>query len=105
MRTEYGIMYKKGIIVYLDERQGASVETRVAVIAIIVKDPSAAVEVNALLHEYDRYIIGRMGVPYRAKGMNIISIAIDAPQDDINKLAGSIGRVDGVSAKTVNAPE
>ena len=60
---------------------------------------------NALLHEYDKFIIGRMGVPYRAKGMNIISIAIDAPQDDINKLAGAIGRIEGVTAKTVNAPE
>lgn len=80
-------------------------DTRVAVIAIIVKDSSAAADVNALLHDYDKFIIGRMGVPYRAKGMNIISIAIDAPQDDINKLAGAIGRIEGVTAKTVNAPE
>ena len=80
-------------------------DTRVAVIAIIVKDPSAAGDINALLHEYDRYIIGRMGVPYRSKGMSIISIAIDAPQDDINRLAGAIGRISGVTAKTVNAPE
>lgn len=80
-------------------------DSRVAVIAIIVKDSSSAGEVNNLLHEYDKYIIGRMGVPYRAKGINIISIAIDAPQDDINKLAGAIGRIEGVTAKTVNAPE
>ena len=79
-------------------------DTRVAVIAIIVKDPSAASDINALLHDYDRYIIGRMGVPYRARGINIISIAIDAPQDAINRLAGAIGRLEGVTAKTVNAP-
>ena len=79
-------------------------DTRVAVIAIIVKESSAAAGVNALLHDYDKYIIGRMGVPYRAKGINIISIAIDAPQDAINRLAGAVGRIDGVSAKTVYAP-
>lgn len=78
--------------------------TRVAVIAIILKDSSSAAEVNDLLHNYDKYIISRMGVPYRSKGINIISVAIDAPQDDINKLAGDIGRISGVSAKTVYAP-
>ncbi|MCQ2408330.1 MAG: iron-only hydrogenase system regulator [Oscillospiraceae bacterium] len=79
-------------------------ETRIAVIAIIVQDSSSAGSINALLHEYDRFIIGRMGLPYRQKGVSIINIAIDAPQDAINKLAGSIGRLKGVSAKTVYAP-
>ena len=79
-------------------------ETRVAVIAIIVQDSSSAVSINALLHDYDKYIIGRMGVPYRCKGISIINIAIDAPQDAINRLAGAIGRLPGVSAKTVYAP-
>ncbi|MBR1423487.1 MAG: iron-only hydrogenase system regulator [Ruminococcus sp.] len=76
-------------------------ETRVAIIAIIVQDPESAESVNALLHEYKDAIIGRMGIPYRAKGINIISIAVDATQDDINSLAGKIGRLEGVSAKTV----
>ena len=80
-------------------------ETRVAVIAIIVQNSESAVQLNALLHEYDRYIIGRMGLPYRKKGISIINIAIDAPQDAVNRLAGSIGRLEGVSAKTVYAPE
>ncbi len=80
-------------------------ETRVAVIAILVQDSSSAVSINNLLHEYDRFIIGRMGVPYRAKGISIINIAIDAPQDAINRLAGAIGRLNGVNAKTVYAPE
>lgn len=76
-------------------------ETRVAVISIIIEDDSAVESINALLHDKGEYIIGRMGVPYRVKGVNIISIAIDAPQDAINTLAGKIGRLNGVTAKTV----
>lgn len=79
-------------------------EMRVAVVAIIVQDSSSAVSINALLHDCDQYIIGRMGIPYHAKGINIINIAIDAPQDIINELAGKIGRLPGVSVKTVYAP-
>ncbi len=76
---------------------------RVAVISIIVEDDSAAAELNALLHEYGQYIIGRMGIPYRARKINLISIAIDAPQDTIAALSGKIGNLDGVSAKTAYA--
>lgn len=76
-------------------------ETRVAIIAIIVENEEAAESVNAILHEYKDAIIGRMGVPYRKKGINIISVAVDASQDDINTVAGKIGRLEGVSAKTV----
>ncbi|WP_294406457.1 TM1266 family iron-only hydrogenase system putative regulator [uncultured Ruminococcus sp.] len=76
-------------------------ETRVAVIAIIAQNTDSAESINALLHDYSAYIIGRMGVPYRSKGVNIISVAIDAPQDKINTLAGKIGRLDGVTAKTL----
>ncbi len=79
-------------------------DSRVAVIAIIVQDSSSAASINTLLHEYDQFIIGRMGIPYRTKGISIINIAIDAPQDAINRLAGGIGRLNGVSAKTVYAP-
>ena len=75
-------------------------ESRVAVIGIIVKDKSSVVELNKTLSQYGDYIIGRMGVPYKAKGVNIISIAIDAPQDIINTLSGTIGRLEGVSTKT-----
>ena len=78
--------------------------TRVAVMAIIVEKDEAVEPLNKLLHEYGDFIIGRMGLPYRQKGISIINIAIDAPQDAINKLAGSIGRLEGVSAKTVYAP-
>ena len=75
-------------------------ETKAAVIAIIVNDIKASVEVNAVLHEFNDCIIGRMGIPYREKGINIISIAIDAPQDDISALSGKIGKLNGVSSKT-----
>jgi len=75
-------------------------ETRVAVMGIIVEDASAVEELNAVLHESGEAIIGRMGIPYRQKGINIISIVLDAPQDDINALAGRVGGIDGVSVKT-----
>lgn len=74
-------------------------ETRVAVISIIIEDPASVQEMNEILHQYSEYIIGRMGIPYRAKGINIISIAVDAPQDKISALSGKIGRLSGVTAK------
>ncbi|MBQ9069602.1 MAG: iron-only hydrogenase system regulator [Eggerthellaceae bacterium] len=75
-------------------------ETRVAVMGIIVEKEEAVEQLNAALHEYARYIIGRMGIPYRARNINVISIAIDAPQDEISSLAGKVGNIDGVSVKT-----
>ena len=78
---------------------------RVAVIAIIIENEQSVEQVNATLHEYSDFIIGRMGIPYRQKGINIISIAIDAEQNDINTIAGKIGKLDGVTAKTVYSPQ
>lgn len=75
-------------------------ETRVAVIGIIVEDENSVNTLNEVLHDYGSFIIGRMGVPYRAKSINVISIAIDAPQDTISALSGKIGRIKGISAKT-----
>ncbi len=75
-------------------------ETRVAVMGIIVEDPEAAGEINEILHEYGQYIIGRMGIPYREKKINIISLALDAPQDEISALAGKLGKLAHVSVKT-----
>ena len=75
-------------------------ETRVAVLAIIVRDTASVPALNELLHQYAPYIFGRMGVPYHARGVNIISVVLDAPQDVISALAGRIGRLPGVSAKT-----
>ncbi len=76
-------------------------ETRVALIGIIVENPDHVDMLNQILHEYRTYIIGRMGVPYQAKKISIISIAVDAPNDIINALSGKIGRLEGVSAKTI----
>lgn len=74
-------------------------ETRVAVISIIIENPESVQPMNEILHQYSEYIIGRMGIPYREKGINIISIAMDAPQDAISSLSGKIGKLKGVSSK------
>ena len=74
-------------------------ETRVAVLSIIVESEDAVARLNDLLHSYGRYIIGRLGIPYRQKNVNIICIAIDAPNDEINALTGALGRIRGITAK------
>lgn len=75
-------------------------QTRVAVMSVIVENPDSVSRLNSLLHEYGDYIIGRMGIPYRLKGINIVSVALDAPQDEIAALAGKLGNIDGLSVKT-----
>ena len=75
-------------------------ETRVAVMSIIVEDGQAVERINAVLHEYGEFIIGRMGIPYRKRGISIISVAMDAPQDVISAMSGMIGNLPGVSVKT-----
>ena len=75
-------------------------ETRVAVMSIIVEDTGSVEPINNLLHEYGAFIIGRMGIPYRERGISIISIALDAPDNTISALAGKIGNLAGVSVKT-----
>lgn len=75
-------------------------DTRVAVMSIIVENPDTVHGLNALLHEYGQYIIGRMGIPYREKNINIISIALDAPMNTISALSGKIGKLQGISVKT-----
>lgn len=74
--------------------------SRVAVMSIIVENDETVEQLNGVLHTYGPYIIGRMGIPYRQRGVNIISIAIDAPQDQISALAGKIGNLPGISVKT-----
>ncbi|MBQ1959015.1 MAG: iron-only hydrogenase system regulator [Firmicutes bacterium] len=76
-------------------------ETRVAVISIIVENIDAAESINSLLHEYRQFIIGRMGVPYPKKGISIISVAVDGPMNQISALSGKLGALQGVSTKTV----
>ncbi len=74
-------------------------ESRVAIIGIIVEEPSSVEALNKILHAYGTYIVGRMGIPYPKKWINIISIAVDAPQDTISALSGKIGKLSGVSSK------
>lgn len=74
-------------------------ETRIALISIIVENPASVAPLNELLHQYGQYIIGRMGIPYRQRNISIISVAVEAPQTVISALSGKLGRMDGVSAK------
>ncbi len=78
-------------------------ENKIALIGIIVEESSAAEKVNGVLHGFADYIIGRMGIPYRSRGLNVISVVIDAPQKTISTIAGRLGMIDGISVKTVNA--
>ncbi len=76
-------------------------DTRVALIGIVVENPDSVMPLNTLLHEYSAYIIGRMGIPYHKREISIISVALDAPQDIISALSGKLGQLDGISTKTV----
>ena len=74
-------------------------ETRIAVLSIIVENTDTTAELNDIIHEYAEYMVGRMGIPYRARGINIISLVVDAPQNVISTLSGRIGRLSGVTSK------
>ena len=78
-------------------------QTRVAVMSIILEDSACAEAVNAVLHQYGQYIIGRMGIPYREKNLSIISIAMCAPNNVISAMSGKLGMLPGVSTKTIYA--
>ena len=76
-------------------------EKKIAVVAIIVSDKSAVERINGLLHDFGEHIIGRMGIPYKEKSLNVISVVVDAPQEVINSLSGKLGMVKGVSSKVL----
>ena len=78
----------------------SGMETRVAVISIIVESPDMVQTLNGLLHDYSEFIIGRMGIPYPKRGVSIITVALDAPQNTISTLSGKLGGLSGVSVKT-----
>lgn len=80
-------------------------QTRVALLAIVVENPDSVQALNELLHQYGSYIIGRMGLPYPKRGVNLISIMLDAPMDVISALSGKVGRLPGVSAKMAYSKE
>lgn len=87
-----------GIVAFLLEV--VYMETRVAVMSIIVENEDTVEKLNSILHEYGEYIIGRMGIPYRKRKISIISIALDAPQNTISALSGKVGSLPGISVKT-----
>ncbi len=76
-------------------------EQRVALIGILVENKDSVEKINSLLHQWEQYIIGRMGIPHRERGVSIISIAVDAPQDAISTLSGKLGQLNGVSSKVI----
>lgn len=76
-------------------------ENRLAVISIIVENREVSPQINALLSEFGEYVLGRMGIPYKEKGVSVISVALDAPTEVINKLTGKIGMIGGITAKTL----
>lgn len=78
-------------------------ETRIALLGVLVEDESSVEQANQLMHEYGKYIVGRMGVPYRQRGVNIISLVLDAPENKISALAGKLGQLPGVSVKSMLA--
>lgn len=82
---------------------GGKMENRVALIGIIVENFDSAEKLNGILHQYGEYVLGRMGVPYREKGINIISIALDAPMNVVSAISGKIGMLPGVQTKTIYA--
>ena len=80
-------------------------QSRVAIIGIIVENYEAVDSLNAILHDYGKYIVGRMGIPYREKGVSIISVVLDAPGDVTSSLSGKLGMIKGVKAKTITAKQ
>ena len=78
-------------------------ETRVALLSIIVSNDASIQRMNEILHDYAPYVIGRMGIPYRARNVNILSVAVDAPQEVISAMSGKIGRLEGVSSRVTYA--
>ena len=76
-------------------------ETRVAILGIVVENPNSVGKLNSLLHDYSQFIVGRMGVPYKERGISLISVMVDGPSDEISSLSGKIGQLDGITAKAV----
>ena len=76
-------------------------ETKIAVLAIIVSDNKAVEAVNAVLHDFRDFVVGRMGIPYRLKNVNVISVVLDAPSETVNSLSGKLGMINGVSSKVL----
>ena len=76
-------------------------ETKISVVAMIISDKNAVERVNGLLHDFGEYIVARLGVPYKEKNVNVITVVVDAPQNIVNSLTGKLGMVNGVSSKVL----
>ncbi len=85
----------------LRRRNGVAVDTRIALIGLVVEEPDSVARLNDVLHTYGEYIIGRMGIPHKERGISIISVAVDAPSDIISAMSGKLGAIPGVSSKTI----
>lgn len=83
------------------ENKNSSCDTRLAIIAIIVEEIEQTEKLNKILHDYSEYIIGRMGIPYQKKNVNVISVVVDAPNDIIGAISGKLGMIKNITAKTV----
>ncbi len=79
--------------------KGGQMETRVAIIGIIVENPDSVAQINDILHDVRDYVVGRMGIPYKERNISIISVVVDAPENLISSVSGKLGMLDGVSAK------
>ena len=88
---------------YAVAKELITIETRVAVLSIIVESGDAVPALNDLLHSFGEYIVGRLGIPYRSRGISVICVVIDAPMDKINQLTGALGRIAGIRAKATYA--
>lgn len=86
-------------LVCLKGAKGGQMETRVAIIGIIVENPESVAQINEILHDVRDYVVGRMGIPYRERNISIISVVVDAPENLISSVSGKLGMLDGVSAK------
>lgn len=99
------VFLQKGKDAFLFREKGEErkMENRVALLAVIVENTDSTEALNAILHDYSSYIIGRMGIPYRQREISLISVAVDAPSETVNALCGRLGKLDGVTAKAVYA--
>ena len=97
----YHISWRTAERLYFIVERRDQMDSRVALIGIVVEKEESVGELNRILHDYGKYIIGRMGIPYHKRNINIISIAVDAPADIISALSGKLGMLDGVSSKAV----
>ena len=97
----FGFVRALGVRLFLRKERSKTIQQRVALIGILVENKDSVEKINSLLHQWEQYIIGRMGIPHRERGVSIISIAMDAPQDAISALSGKLGSLPGVSSKVI----